>query len=458
MIFDCQVIRKHLLIDKYYQLQFYEDRILIGQENRHPTKYEIALNLTNRISWKLNEKQQIIEFGIKYNNNIKWFTGKNENLQRIKQLLTNKIFNHSISTFYQSSELIGQGASSKVITILDQNKFKYAAKCISKDYITKKKTPDRLNRLISEITILRSLLNHQNVIQLLDIFEGESTYYLIFEYLQGDTLHKFLKQQSKPLSEEMIRIILAQLLQGIHYIHQNNYIHRDIKLENIVLSTKQSIQNLKIIDFGLAIPSTVFTPFAICGTPGYIAPEILQYKESSQGQFRFTSKVDMFGIGVMLYRMMTRKSLFDSENTKELLSLNRKCQLPKLSISGYSNELNNLLFGLLESNPIKRLSSEESLIIMNITQMTQELQLSQFTTFQYDQDDFEVEHSIDYANAPYQFPNKFMKYELENSFHYNEDHKHSSLHKSFKLSFSLRISQEIPKQDFVIEDFQNIPS
>ncbi|CAD8151353.1 unnamed protein product [Paramecium octaurelia] len=155
---------------------------------------------------------------------------------------------------------------------------------------------------------------------------------------------------------------------------------------------------------------------------------------------------------------MTRKSLFDSENTKELLSLNRKCQLPKFSISGYSNELNNLLFGLLESNPLKRLSSEEALIIMNITQMTQELQFSQFTTFQYDQDDFEVEHSIDFANAPYQFPNKFLKYELENSFHCNEDHKHSSLHKSFKLSFSLRLSQEIPKQDFIIEDFQNVPS
>ena len=64
---------------------------------------------------------------------------------------------------------------------------------------------------------------------------------------------------------------------------------------------------------------------------------------------------------------MTRKSLFDSENTKELLSLNRKCQLPKSTISGYSSELNNLLFGLLESNPIKRLSSEEALTILNIT-------------------------------------------------------------------------------------------
>ncbi|CAD8080769.1 unnamed protein product [Paramecium sonneborni] len=458
MIFNCQVIRKHLLVDKVYQLQIYDDRITIGLNNRQLPKYEIPLNLTNRISWRLNEKQQFMEFGIKYNDYVKWFSGKPDNLQRIKQLLTNKIFNHSISTFYQQSELIGSGASSKVITIIDSNKVKYAAKCISKDYITKKKTPDRLNRLLSEITILRSLLNHQNVIQLLDIFEGDSTYYLIFEYLQGDTLHKFIKQQIKPLSEDVIRIILAQLLQGIQYIHSNNYIHRDIKLENIVLSNKQSIQNLKIIDFGLAISSTIFTPFAICGTPGYIAPEILQQKEPNQGQFRFTNKVDMFGIGVMLFRMMTKKSLFDSENTKELLSLNRKCQLPKSQIHGYSNELNNLLFGLLESNPIKRLSSKDALNIINITQMSQELQISQFTTFQYDQDDFEVEHSNDFANTPYQFPNKFLKYELENSFHCNEDHKHSSLHKSFQLSFSLRFSQDIPKQDFIIENFQNIPS
>ena len=72
-------------------------------------------------------------------------------------------------------------------------KTKYAAKCISKYYITKKKTPDRLNRLFNEINILRSIQNHKNIVKLIEIFEGEKTYYLVFEYLEGETLHNYLK-------------------------------------------------------------------------------------------------------------------------------------------------------------------------------------------------------------------------------------------------------------------------
>lgn len=84
---------------------------------------------------------------------------------------------------------------------------KFAAKCISKEYIHKKKTSERLDRLENEIVILRSL-NHQNIVKLYEIFEGESSFYLVFEHLPGDTLYRFIKNQ-KFIKESMIKIIMS---------------------------------------------------------------------------------------------------------------------------------------------------------------------------------------------------------------------------------------------------------
>lgn len=73
---------------------------------------------------------------------------------------------------------------------------------------------------------------------------------------------------------------------------------------------------------------------------------------------------------------MTRKSLFDSEKTKDLLCLNKKCNLPKSSINNYSNDLNAIMFGLLDPNPNRRLSADEALNMLNFNQFTSDLQLS----------------------------------------------------------------------------------
>lgn len=73
---------------------------------------------------------------------------------------------------------------------------------------------------------------------------------------------------------------------------------------------------------------------------------------------------------------MTRKSLFDSEKTKDLLCLNKKCHIPKSSINYYSNDLNAIMFGLLDPNPNRRLSADEALNMLHFNQFTSDLQLS----------------------------------------------------------------------------------
>lgn len=78
-----------------------------------------------------------------------------------------------------------------------------------------------------------------------------------------------------------------------------------MKLENVVLTKLNKTENIKIIDFGLAIFNNSKQPFSICGTPGYIAPEILNYEDNKykSEKFVYTPQIDMFGIGAMLYRM-----------------------------------------------------------------------------------------------------------------------------------------------------------
>ncbi|CAK72746.1 unnamed protein product (macronuclear) [Paramecium tetraurelia] len=464
MIYSCQVIRKHFLLNQTYRLQIQEEKLLIGLEDR-PAKYELDINLQNKISWKVSDQGIIQAFGIKYQNSCKWFYGQPSDLLQIKSILNNRIFFHSISNFYTSNEQIGSGASCKVLLISDiQTKQKYAAKCISKDYITKKKTPDRLNRLFNEINILRSIQNHKNIVKLIDIFEGEQTYYLVFEYLEGETLHRFLKLQTDLIPDISIRIILLQLLHGINSLHSENYIHRDIKLENIVLSKPSVISSLKLIDFGLAISNTQPVSFAVCGTPGYIAPEILQHDESKQGQkFKFTFKVDMFGIGVILYRLMNRQPLFESDKTKDLLQQNKKCHFTKNYHNFYTNALNQVLFGLLEVNPNKRLSSEEAIQFLTSQQISKEIGGSFATTksHQNEADEFEVEQTMDHANQPYPFSAKILKQELENSYHQNDDNRLlTSMQRSYYPSFSLNLScdlidsftQQISMRNALIED------
>ncbi|CAD8132126.1 unnamed protein product [Paramecium pentaurelia] len=447
MIYSCQVIRKHFLLNQTYKLQIQEEKLFIGLEDR-PAKYELEINLQNKISWKVNDQGILLAFGLKYQNSCKWFYGQPSDLLQLKAILNNRIFFNSISNFYTSNEQIGSGASCKVLLITDiQTKKKYAAKCISKDYITKKKTPDRLNRLFNEINILRSIQNHKNIVKLINIFEGEQTYYLVFEYLEGETLHKFLKLQTDHIPDISIRIILLQLLQGINSFHSENYIHRDIKLENIVFCKPNVISSLKLIDFGLAISNIQPVSFAVCGTPGYIAPEILQYDENKQGQkFRFTSKVDMFGIGVILYRLMNRQPLFESDKTKDLLQQNKKCHFNKGYHNFYTNALNQVLIGLLEVNPNKRLSSDEAIQLLSQQQILKEMGGSFATTksHQNDIDEFEVEQTIDHANQPYPFQAKIYKQELENSYHQNDDNRLiNSLQRSYFPSFSLALSQDM---------------
>ncbi|CAK60765.1 unnamed protein product (macronuclear) [Paramecium tetraurelia] len=484
LIFQCEVIRKHLLIDKHYQLQIFENKIIIREnvqyiklifsQLEHPPKYEIDLSLKSQVSWKHSDDHKIKEFGIKYFNKTKWFTGQSAQMNQMKTYIQTKVFMQGISGFYSSHDIIGSGASCKVILVKDYNANKsFAAKCISKDYIKKKRTSDRFDRLVNEIQILRTLKSHPNLIKLNEIFEGENSYYLVFDYLDGENLHKFIKNQSYQIPEQNVRTILhvfytklcQQLLLGIRKCHQQNIIHRDMKLENVMLSKMNSIENIKIIDFGLAIFNTPDYPFAVCGTPGYIAPEILNYEENKykNERFSYSPQIDMFGIGVMLYRIMTKQPLFAADKTKELINKNQKCMYVKHTISQYSNILNQILYGLLEYNPKKRLTADQALELLQAQQFNQITLRNESTRNINLNDEFQIPIYNDVVQAPYLFPNRKIKKEMYfmHSYHLNEDRVNIN-GKSYLPSFTVKPSLDFGQdslldkplkapQDFILE-------
>jgi serine/threonine protein kinase len=143
----------------------------------------------------------------------------------------------------------------------------------------KEMKPIEMYQLRREVEALNLCGTHANVMTLYDFFENEEFYYLVTEYIQGGDLFDYLKARNFSLTESRVRDIVAQLLQALGYLQSFGVIHRDIKLENIMMSTQEESAAPRLIDFGLSIvlgpTQTTAEPY---GTLGYVAPEVLQKK------------------------------------------------------------------------------------------------------------------------------------------------------------------------------------
>lgn len=144
-------------------------------------------------------------------------------------------------------------------------------------------------------------LDHQNVLKIYEVFETKHSIYLVIELLEGGELIKRIKEKSK-LTHREIAKLMKSLLSALDHIHSKGIMHRDLKPENILLRKKHDLFNIVIADFGLATeikipPSQIL--FKRCGTPGFVAPEILSYKENQETFY--DEKCDIFSAGVIFY-------------------------------------------------------------------------------------------------------------------------------------------------------------
>ena len=170
------------------------------------------------------------------------------------------------------------------------------------------------------------------------------------EYASHSSLHSFLKAKpGRKLKEDECKYIFKQIVEGIVYLHSKNIIHRDIKLENLLLD---EIKTLKIIDFGFSVcvkPDQKINNF--CGTPTYMAPEIVSKKEYSG------APVDVWALGVLLYVLLCGTFPFKAQDEKELYRKIIKGTFdfpPHLSYGA-----KNLIAKLLMYNPFDRIESKD---------------------------------------------------------------------------------------------------
>lgn len=137
-------------------------------------------------------------------------------------------------------------------------------------------------------------LDNNNIIKLYEVHENENFIYLVLELLHGGELFERIIKKGI-YTEKDASILMSKLLCALDAMHVKNIMHRDIKPENLILKDMDNNYDVKIADFGLA---TVVTQgeylFRRCGTPGYVAPEILADE-------RYDQKVDVFSAGVILY-------------------------------------------------------------------------------------------------------------------------------------------------------------
>ncbi|TGZ78921.1 Pkinase-domain-containing protein [Ascodesmis nigricans] len=168
----------------------------------------------------------------------------------------------------------------------------YAVKVFSK---RPNADPSTSNSLGQEIAVLQSV-SHPNVLGLKNSYDEDDGVFLILELAPGGELFNYIIEHQK-LSEVEARTVFKQLFSGLKYLHDRNIVHRDIKPENILITDKASL-HVKLADFGLAkiIGEESFTT-SLCGTPSYVAPEILRSNDTR----RYDRAVDIWSLGVVLY-------------------------------------------------------------------------------------------------------------------------------------------------------------
>ena len=219
--------------------------------------------------------------------------------------------------------------------------------------ILKKATQD-INSLKEEVEIL-SKLSHPNIMQLYEVYNDKTNFYIVSEFCQGGELFDAISKKGN-FNENEASKIMKQVLSAITYSHQNNIVHRDLKPENILLEDKGNDSIIKIIDWGCAKNFNKNEKLTNKdGTPYYIAPEVLEGY--------YDEKCDIWSCGVILYIMLCGYPPFDGENEEEILDKVKKgnFEFPKEEWKNISKDAIDLIEKMLTFESNKRISALECL-------------------------------------------------------------------------------------------------
>jgi serine/threonine protein kinase len=211
--------------------------------------------------------------------------------------------------------------------------------------------------LREELQIIR-LIAHPNIVQMREIYETEKNIYIVMEQVRGGELFDHIKTYE--LEEREVALCMFELLQAIMYMHQCGVIHRDLKPENILIEkdpNTEEVSTIKVTDFGLSkIATPNETMNESCGTPAYVAPEVLHKKG-------YKREVDIWSAGVIFYTLVCRQLPFQMCDRKQTFTMIKERD-PNMSNSAFDRfipETKDLIMRMLTKLPQQRIAPAEAL-------------------------------------------------------------------------------------------------
>ncbi|EGO29881.1 hypothetical protein SERLADRAFT_445649 [Serpula lacrymans var. lacrymans S7.9] len=244
---------------------------------------------------------------------------------------------------FQRVGFLGEGGFARVYEVKDVRGTRLACKVVTKDSLKTKKAK---TKLYAEIKIHR-FLAHPNIVRFQDCFEDDQNVYMTLELCQSGSLMDMLRRRRR-FQEAEARYFMTQLIGACHYMHTHQVIHRDLKLGNLFLDINM---NIKVGDFGLAalIENPGERKKTICGTPNYIAPEVLF--DTANGH---SFEVDTWSIGVILYTLVVGRPPFQTKDVKDIYKRIRDNVYEFPSERTPSHDARDLIQQILTPDPQQR--------------------------------------------------------------------------------------------------------
>ncbi|XP_069556215.1 calcium/calmodulin-dependent protein kinase type 1D isoform X1 [Brachyistius frenatus] len=256
-----------------------------------------------------------------------------------------------IKKIFDLKEVLGTGAFSEVVLAQERLTGRmFAVKCIPKKALKGKESS-----IENEIAVLRKI-KHENIVALEDIYESPDHLYLIMQLVSGGELFDRIVEKGF-YTEKDASTLIRQVLDAVNYLHKMGIVHRDLKPENLLYFNPQDESKIMISDFGLSkMEGSGDVMSTACGTPGYVAPEVLAQKPYSKA-------VDCWSIGVIAYILLCGYPPFYDENDSKLFEqiLKADYEFDAPYWDDISDSAKDFISSLMEKDPAKRFTCDQAL-------------------------------------------------------------------------------------------------
>ncbi|CAD8199164.1 unnamed protein product [Paramecium octaurelia] len=375
--FDIKDHQKIKIWNKFCKTQYKNDIIeyegqccRVSKTNKQLKSFSIQIGQETLYAFKNNQPQGMLLLSVvvllykryddkeivRLKKNGQYVDIYNDNYKQLRDVLISKCIITTFHNDFKVIKMIGKGTFASVyLAVRNVNGVQYAVKAFSKQYINQQFRGRE--GLENEIRVMRRL-KQKNILHLHEVHETQHSIYFILDLLEGGEL--FNRFQTTIYSALRIQQLMYNILKALSHMHSKQCMHRDLKPENLLLKSKDNDTDIVIADLGLAHIMDQQPLYKRCGTPGFVAPEILNYND--QTPF-YNEKCDIFSAGVIFYFMVTGLNPFSGQNYKEILKSNQECKInfDIKSLKKGPQNLRRLMKKMLKADPADRYTAEECL-------------------------------------------------------------------------------------------------